>query len=255
MLSPRRFSPVVLCVFSLLCATSVFGRPADRAQLLSEIAALRDQLRLNPATVVATGLPLPVELGGTQVWIQDREGKTPYARLLAVTRGQTNLVIPPEVANGPAILNISRPDGHRLSENILIVPTAPGLFTANADGRGVPAAVALRVRGGEQSYEPVARFDDAQAKYVAAPIDLGAEGEQVFLILFGTGIRFRRDLGEVRATIDGVEAPVTFAGPQGGAGLDQVNLLLQRALAGRGAVGIVLEVGGRRANPVTVNIR
>ena len=46
------------------------------------------------------------------------------------------------------------------------------------------------------------------------------------------------------------------AGPQADfAGLDQVNGLLPRSLAGRGEVQVLLSVEGKPANTVTVNIR
>ena len=40
-------------------------------------------------------------------------------------------------------------------------------------------------------------------------------GSEVFLVLFATGVRGRSDLSAVRATIDGREIPVLFAGDQG----------------------------------------
>jgi len=46
---------------------------------------------------------------------------------------------------------------------------------------------------------------------------------------------------------------VTYAGPQPGfIGLDQVNVLLPRQLAGIGQAGIVLNAGGRLANTTYV---
>lgn len=49
---------------------------------------------------------------------------------------------------------------------------------------------------------------------------------------------------------------MTYAGAQGGSqGLDQVNVLLPRALAGRGSgVPVVLTADGKTANTVTVSI-
>jgi uncharacterized protein (TIGR03437 family) len=52
-----------------------------------------------------------------------------------------------------------------------------------------------------------------------------------------------------------VEAPVEYAGEQGAAGLDQVNVVLPRSLAGRGEVDVVLTVEGQAANTVRVNIQ
>ncbi|MGH9840920.1 MAG: hypothetical protein ACREEM_19265 [Blastocatellia bacterium] len=145
--------------------------------------------------------------------------------------------------------------GKSLRELVRIAKTAPGLFTANADGKGVPAAVALRVRNGAQTYEAVARFDSTQNKYVPAPIDLGAEDHQVVLLLFGTGIRGRSSLDKVTVKIGGVDAPVSYAGAQGLAGLDQINVAIPRSLAGRGEVDVILSVDGQIANIVRIDIR
>jgi uncharacterized protein (TIGR03437 family) len=88
------------------------------------------------------------------------------------------------------------------------------------------------------------------------PIDLSVPGDQVFLTLFGTGIRGAAGLQSVVARYGNRELPVTFAGPQGSYdGLDQVNLLLPRTLAGSGTVDIALTVDGWEANIVTVTVR
>jgi len=50
---------------------------------------------------------------------------------------------------------------------------------------------------------------------VAAPIDPEPSSDQVYLILFGTGIRFRSSPQAVTATVGGVNAPVHSAGAQG----------------------------------------
>jgi uncharacterized protein (TIGR03437 family) len=90
----------------------------------------------------------------------------------------------------------------------------------------------------------------------ARPIDLGSGADRVFLILFGTGVRGRSPFAKLSASIGGIEAPVFYAGAQGDlAGLDQINLLLSRALAGRGVVDIVFAVDGVIANIVHVNIK
>ncbi len=122
--------------------------------------------------------------------------------------------------------------------------------------QGYPA-IALRIKAdGSQSYEPVAQFDAAQGKVVAVPIDLGSETDQVFLLLFGTGIRLRSALSGVSTRIGGADAQVVFAGAQGEfVGLDQVNARLPRSLIGRGEVDILLTVDGQAANLARVSIR
>ena len=184
------------------------------------------------------------------------------APLFFVSPNQVNYQIPPGTATGAATVTINSGDG-MVSNGVAIIQTiAPGLFAANADGQGVAAAVALRVKAdGSQSYEPIAQFDAAQNKFVARPIDLGPEGEQVYLVLFGTGIRLRSSLAAVRCiTVFGpnvvVPFAVTFAGPQGAfVGLDQVNLLVPRSLAGRGEVELLLTVEAQLANPVRMIVK
>src|SRR5215467_9253523 len=107
---------------------------------------------------------------------------------------------------------------------------------------------------GSQSFEQGARFD--VEKFVSVPIDLGPATDQVFLLLFGTGIRNNNGLTGVSATIGGAPCVVQFAGAQGGfAGLDQINLLLPRSLAGRGEADLILTVEGKQANTVRVNVK
>src|SRR5262249_46888894 len=134
---------------------------------------------------------------------------------------------------------------------------APGLFTANASGQGVAAAVVLRVKeNGTQSYEPVAQLDPAQNRLVPVPIDLGPATDQLFLILYGTGIRFRSSLATTTATIGGAVSEVLYAGTaEGYVGLDQVNLHIPRSLVGRGVVNVALIVDGKAANTVTIQIK
>jgi uncharacterized protein (TIGR03437 family) len=87
---------------------------------------------------------------------------------------------------------------------VQIASVAPGFFTANACGQGLAAAVALCVKAdGTQSYEPVTEFDPAQNSIVARPIDPGAEGDKVFLLMFVTGIRGRSTLSAVSVKIGG----------------------------------------------------
>src|SRR5205085_2018750 len=86
--------------------------------------------------------------------------------------------------------------------NVTVV--APALFTLNASGTGLPAAVVLQIDAtGAESYEVLARFDAASQRFVPIPINFGAESDQVFLILYGTGIRGRSGLGVVNCMIGG----------------------------------------------------
>ncbi len=88
------------------------------------------------------------------------------------------------------------------------------------------------------------------------PLDVSNPQEQVFLLLFGTGFRNRRDLATVNVRIGGLDGAVNFAGAQGGlVGLDQLNVLVPRALSGRGEVELALTVEGVAANTVRVGFK
>ena len=236
-------------------SAATYGRSA----FASEAIATAFAPNIASTTALATDLPLPPSLGGVSVTVFDSKGKGRFAPLFAVTNNQVNYQIPPGTATGPAQIYVNRQGGVHFVENIRIAAVAPGLFTANSDGQGVPAAVAFRRRGSVETYESVARFDSGQNKFVTTPIDLGPDlgssSDQVALLLFGTGIRLRSDLSAVSAKIGGVDVPVLYAGAQGAPGLDQVNVLLPRGLVGRGEVDLVLTVDGQTANTVRVNIK
>ncbi|MGE0127490.1 MAG: NF038122 family metalloprotease [Blastocatellales bacterium] len=206
---------------------------------------------------VASTLPLPISLAGTTVRVRDNAGFQRDAPLFFAAPGQVNFQIPAGTENGPATITIISGAGVVSSGAANIASVAPGLFTANANGQGVAAANALRVRAnGSQVFEPISQFDAAQNRFVPVPIDLGPDGEQVFLILYGTGLRFRSNLSAVSVKIGGVDAEVSYAGSQGGfAGLDQINARIARSLIGRGEIDLVLTVDGRVANTVRVNIK
>src|SRR5262249_11729813 len=142
---------------------------------------------------------------------------------------------------GNATLSVLRDNTAVGQGNVTIEAVAPGFFTANANGQGVPAAVVLRIKAdGTQSYEAIAQFDQAQNRFVAIPIDLGASTDQLYLIGYGTGFRYRSTLSAITATLGGTNASVLFAASQGDlAGLDQANIAISRSLAGRGDVDLV----------------
>jgi uncharacterized protein (TIGR03437 family) len=197
---------------------------------------------------------LPTSLAGTTVRVKDSAGTERLAPLFFVAPEQVNYLLPAGTAQGVAAITIAGGDGSVATGTINVATVAPSLFTANANGQGVPAAVLLRVRAnGEQIYEPVARYDAAQKRLVAAPIDPGAESDQLYLLLFGSGFRYRSSLSAATAMIGNLPVQVLFAGAQGDlAGLDQLNLRLPRQLAGIGAVDVVVMVEGRAANPVQI---
>lgn len=237
---------------SSVSAASFAGQTLAREAI---VAAFGQELATT--TQVATTLPLPFSLAGTSIMVKDSAGQERPAPLFFVSPGQANYLIPEAAAAGAATVTITSGNGVVSVGSVNITNAAPGLFTVNASGQGLPAAAALRIRSdGSQSYESVVQFDAAQNKFVALPIDLGAADDQVFLLLFGTGWRNRSSLSAVSLAVGGLNSPVSYAGPQSGfAGLDQINANLPHNLKGRGDVEVVLGVDGVTANTVHLVIK
>ena len=205
-----------------------------------------------PENISAVALPLLEERAGVRIEIIDAAESARTARLLYVSPEQINFLIPAGMATGEALLRLAR-EGEEPSEWAFTVSAvAPGLFSANGTGEGIGVVSALRVAAdGERSNPAVFRYDAAAKRMIGVPLDLGAEGDQVFLTLFGTGIRGAEG---VRTTIGGRDVAVLFAGAQDGwAGLDQVEIgPLPRSLAGKGEVGVAISAAGITSNTVTI---
>ncbi len=210
---------------------------------------------LTNVTQSAATLPLPTILGGVSLRLRDSAGLERLAPLFFVSPGQINYLTPVGLAPGVLIFTVLNGSNAVATGTTLLAVTAPGLFSTDATGRGIAAAVVLRVRAnGAQVYESIARLE--QGRVVAVPIDVSNATEQVFLILYGTGLRNRNAAGTITLTANGTPLEVPYAGAQGSlAGLDQLNVRLPAALAGRGQLELQLLVDGRAANPVNVSIK
>jgi uncharacterized protein (TIGR03437 family) len=203
--------------------------------------------------LAAQQLPLPTVLLDTTVRIIDSAGRYHFAQLIVVSAGQINLVIPVDAALGPAEVVVT--DGQTVARGTIVLEAvAPALFTADQSGEGPPPGVLTTV------LTPFARTDgfalcaESGRACENLALDLFSTPGDVYIALFGSGLRGHSSLANVTATIDGEEVPVFFVGPQGEfAGLDQVNLgPLPRTLAGRGEVEILITINGRSSNPVVV---
>jgi uncharacterized protein (TIGR03437 family) len=174
------------------------------------------------------------------------------ARLFVVAPTQINYLTPAGMALGPATVNVITAGGATISGTMQVDRVAPGLYSADKRGSGVAAAFYLRVAAdGQQTQDLI--YDPTSL--AATPVDLGAESDGVYLLLFGTGIRNHG--GSVTATVGGADVPVLGAVAQGQyPGFDQVNIgPLPRSLGGRGEVDLAVTVDGKRTNVLKVNIR
>ena len=239
-------APISVNQGGVISAASFVGGAVAPAQIVSIFG-----IQLASAAAAATQQPLPTELAGTRVEVTDSQGVTRRSALFFVAGNQINCEIPPETAVGPARITVVNASGSA-SLDITVQGSLPGLFAANAAGRGVAAVAAVRVDGAgvRTTIDPV---DRSVTPLVGRPIDLGPETDQVVLLLFGTGIR---GFQTIQVRIGGEAQQVLGVAPSPEfVGLDQVNVLLSRSLIGRGVVNIELTIDGIAANIVTVTIQ
>ena len=212
---------------------------------------------LAPTTQVAATSPLPTILNGTSIRLRDGAGNERLAPLFFVSPTQINFQIAPGIQTGQTSVTITNSNGDQFSSSVQLNATAPGLFAANGTGKDLAAAVVFRRKAnGQESFESLVRFDTASSQFVAIPIDLGPATDQVVLVLFGTGIRFRSSLSAMSYNVGGTTGTPLFAGAQGDfVGLDQINVPLSRNLLGRGLVNVSLTADGKPSNTVTINVK
>jgi uncharacterized protein (TIGR03437 family) len=207
--------------------------------------------RLATATATADYDQPPTTLAGTTVNVTDSAGVTRQAALFSVSPTQVTYQIPPGTAAGAATVTITAGDGVAATTQVQIAAVAPGIYTLNF--AGLARAYALRLSNGNLFVEDV--FDiDATGAVIARPITI-SNGDQVTLIVYGTGFRAGADFS---ATAGGISAPILYAGPQRvQPGLDQFNLLIPPELGTGTAqvVQIVLTAAGQTANAVNVMVQ
>jgi len=202
----------------------------------------------------ASSVPLPTTLAGASVIIKDSSGSSTAAQLLYASPDQINLVMPGGAAPGAATVTVDNGAGSTFSTTVQIDSVSPGIFTANSNGTGVPAALAARYSANGTVITPVAVFQCSGSGCNPAPMSVGASTDQLIVSLYGTGLRHRS--GGATATINGQPAPVLYAGAQSQfAGLDQINVQIPFGLAGSGSVPLQISVDGRQSNVVTIDIQ
>ena len=215
--------------------TSVLLRHLPAGGFLSVSAASNGGYVFAPDSFVSgygSGLP---EVNPA-IDVTDSAGVTRRAVLLYASATQINYLIPPETAAGRATVSVSSGGQPAAAGVIYVERVAPTLF-----------AVAQLVRVSADG----SRTD--QAVSAADPIDFGAAGDRLFLVLYGTGLR-NASRGSLQ--IGSTSVPLAYMGSQGEfPGLDQINVELPRTLAGAGKVTLNFSADGKAANPLAFTFR
>jgi len=207
------------------------------------------------ATVFVGGLASGLEVGanGPEVNLRgvrgalrtgSNEAAVPW---FFVSPGQGSFLVPAGTALGNSTLKIESGD-RRWAFPTAIAATSPGIFTANGNGQGAPAAILLRVSP-DNTRSTEFPFAAGAGGFVAAPIRFG--DDRLFLDLYATGVRGSSSVEVVLGTQ--AIAPL-YAGAQPQyPGLDQVTFELPRSLAGAGRLDAWIVSGGVRSNVVELN--
>lgn len=198
--------------------------------------------QLASTTAAANSLPLPLTLAGVTVMVNNLS-----APLLYVSPTQINYQIPTNIDPGTAVIKVMS-GGTEIANGTVVVETvSPSIFTVKADGKGVPAA--------QTTVNGTTFLSVANADGTARAISVGTTAQPNYLVLYGTGLRRRSSLTNVKVLIGGVQAEISFLGAHSKlVGVDQMNIKLPQTVRGRGAVDVVVTIDGKTANTVTINI-
>ena len=206
---------------------------------------------LATSTAAADSPNWPTALGGATVSVKDSAGTTRAGTISYASPTQINYRLPADLALGYGAVTISA-GGASVTANINVVSTYLNLFSVGSTS--LAAGYLVRARSGQQSIEQIVQaISNALIAPTPIPIDLGPATDQVYLILFGSGLG---QAASATATIAGTGAEVSYAGAQGVySGLDQINILIPPSLAGSGTVNVIITSGGRPSNAVKVAIK
>jgi uncharacterized protein (TIGR03437 family) len=218
-------------------ASYAFGSPVAPESIVATFGT-----NLAAATAVASTIPWPNSLGGVQITVIDANNTARTAPVYYVSSTVVLYLIPPGTASGTAQVSIG---GQRTT--VEVAPTAPGIYSASSTGRGVAAATYIRITAQGARTEGYL-FDPNTLADTGVP---AAAGDQIYLLLYGTGLRG----GPATATVGGVQVPVAGPVAQGQyPGLDQINLGPLPLRIGYGQKQIVIRQGDALANIVTVTL-
>jgi uncharacterized protein (TIGR03437 family) len=98
-----------------------------------------------PVTIAAGSIAtlFGIDLAGTSLVLVDGKGRTYDATIFFSSAGQINFQIPENIPLGGAVIRVVRDQTTRASNAMMVADVEPGLFTADASGRGLAAGLAV----------------------------------------------------------------------------------------------------------------
>ena len=176
---------------------------------------------LATGTTAAQSLPLPTDLLGTKVLVQDPSLPNPIiAPLYFVSPGQVNFQIPFEVVRNNISISVSTPQGTSNAVNINLSPMAPGIFSQTANGTGTALAF-------DSGFKPLTATPSLGTTVIFYATGLGSTTPPA---ISGAGGNSSPPLNQVANPLDvyigGSRATVSWAGlAPGFAGVYQINVV------------------------------
>jgi uncharacterized protein (TIGR03437 family) len=204
---------------------------------------------LTSGTSTASALPLPYNLAGLAMGFDNGLG----APLYSATPGQVSFQVPWELfGQAQANLTVTVSGNTSLPQAIPIAPFAPGIFTMNAQGSGQGAILDLANRVVDSSSPATA--GDAVIQIFCT--GLGAVTNQPASGAPAVADPLSYTVAVPTVTIGGAPAAVLFSGlTPGTVGLYQVNAQVPATSAKGPAVPVVISIGGRTSNIVTIAVQ
>jgi uncharacterized protein (TIGR03437 family) len=176
----------------------------------------------------------PYQLDGVSLSVQGLA-----ARLIFVSPGQINFIMPNGLASAASVSFSVNNNGLVSTGTVKLVDASPGVFTINGGGTGTAAASCGMV------VDNVFQFSNQ-------PCAVSTDTTSGYLVIFGTGWRNT----STTVTIAGTALTPAFSGAQGAfAGLDQINVVLPASLAGMGQVDMTITANSIVSATVQVTVQ
>jgi uncharacterized protein (TIGR03437 family) len=212
------------------------------------ISVFGSKLALNDA---ATTLPLPMDLGGSSLFIARMQ-----APLLFSSDGQVNAVIPYGIqVNASQQVSITRGSSYSVVQGVTMAAAAPGVFSTDGSGKG-QGVIYVAHPDSTLTLADAAHPATAGDTIVITCTGLGEVTPSLTAGAPAPSDHLTSTVNPVTVTIGGVSAQVQFAGlAPGFAGLYQVNAVVPKGVTPGPAVVLSMAEAGQVSSPVTMAVQ